>query len=530
MENRINILYFFVLMLILGSCDQSQKVASKMKHEPHPFNYNESLKPFYQGVASGDPLPESVIIWTRVTPEYEDTIQVKWSVYADPELQQLISEGNAATHQGQDYTIKVEVSDLNPGQFYYYQFNYQDTKSIVGRTKTASLAPERVNLVFASCSNYEAGFFNAYRKISEIDSLDAVVHLGDYIYEYEPKRYGDTTLGRFHYPANEIKTLADYRGRYAQYRTDPDLIKAHQMHPWITIWDDHEISNNAYQEGAENHQPEQEGDWEARKEAARKAYYEWLPVRGNASGELYRKFAFGDMAEMFMLDGRLAGRSQQLDSMSQEGYMDSSRSMLGQQQLQWLQQNLRQSEATWKILGNQVVFAGIDVSHFVPGRQRFMDMWDGYPVERQKIIHNIQENQIENFVVVTGDFHSSLGLEVYQEPLQLSGYQDEDASLNAGVEFVVHSITSANLDESFPEERVNQIKTAYQQDTHNPHIKYANLQDHGYFLLHLNQDYALGQFVYMDHIDRKSEGQRIKQQFKVENGVSKLKPVSADAM
>ena len=525
MIKPLKIIPGLTLIIAAYGCKPQPPAEPKEAHQPYPFDYDESLKPFYQGVASGDPLPESVIIWTRVTPEYEDTLEVSWTMYADAAHQQTVASGVAATHPGINYIVKTEVSGLQPDRHYYYQFDYQGAKSLLGRTKTAPTNSETVNLAFAACSNYEAGYFNAYRKMSEIDSLDAVVHLGDYIYEYEPKRYGDSTLGRFHYPAHEIKTLDDYRGRYAQYRTDPDLIKVHQMHPWITIWDDHEISNNAYREGAENHQPDQEGDWKARKKAARQAYYEWLPLRETPEGQLYRKFAFGNLVDLIMIDGRLAGRSQQLDSMTQEQYFDSSRTMLGDKQRIWLEQNLKQSTAQWKILGNPVVFGGLYVGHFVPGRKRFMDMWDGYPVERQKIIDAIHENNIEDFLVVTGDFHSSMALEVYQDPLDLTGYQSGKDLGVLGAEFVVHSITSANLDESFSDEQVAQIKTAYQQPPHNPHIKYTNFKDHGYFLLHLNRREALAQWVYMDQINQPTSPQQIKQQFLVKVGSGKLRPV-----
>lgn len=520
-----NVTLMLAVIAIASGCSPKSPEQPKEAHQPYPFDYDESLKPFYQGVASGDPLPESVIIWTRVTPEYEGNLEVNWAVYADEDRHQVVASGAANTYAATNYHVKVEVTGLEPGRHYYYQFEYQGARSLLGRTRTAPLNPETVNLAFAACSNYEAGYFNAYRKMSEIDSLDAIVHLGDYIYEYEPKRYGDSTLGRFHYPALEVKTLDDYRGRYAQYRTDPDLIKAHQMHPWITIWDDHEISNNAYKEGAENHQPDEEGDWLARKQAARQAYYEWLPLRETPEGELYRKFAFGNLVDLVMIDGRLAGRSQQLDSMTQEQYFDSTRTMLGDKQRMWLEQNLVQSTAQWKILGNPVVFGGLYVGHFVPGRKRFMDMWDGYPVERQKIIDAIRENNIDDFLVVTGDFHSSMALEVYEDPLDLSGYQaDKDPGV-LGAEFVVHSITSANLDESFSEEQVAEIKTAYQQPPHNPHVKYTNFKDHGYFLLHLNRREALAQWVYMDKINQPTSPQQIKQQFLVRTGSGRLRPV-----
>lgn len=518
----VNALLSATMVCFLWSCESTNQDQTASVHQPYPFDYDKSMKPFYQGVASGDPLPESVILWTRVTPEYEDTISVNWSIYSDQDLQDKVKGGSVSTHSGKDYTVKVDVDGLKPGTHYYYQFEVDEAKSLVGRTKTAAMDPEDVSLAFASCSHFEKGYFSAYRKISEIDSLDAVVHLGDYIYEYAPR---DSSLNRIHYPPVEIKTLDDYRGRYAQYRTDPDLIKAHQMHPWITIWDDHEITNNAYIDGAQNHQPETEGDYGERKAAARQAYYEYLPVRNNQEQALYRDFSWGDLVDIFMLDGRLAGRSMQLDSMQHPDYLDSSRSMLGEKQLNWLLNNLTESDAKWKILGNQVIFAGVDLSRIFPGRTRSMDQWDGYPVERQKILNAIEDNQVDNFLVVTGDFHSSLGLEVYKEPLDLSGYPNGVL----GVEYVVQSVTSSNLNEGRSEEEVAKVRQAYLNGPDNPHVKYANLSDHGYFLLHLNQDQALGQWVYMDRIDQPETGQKIKQQYLVNDGETGFKPVDASA-
>ena len=523
-----NILIFIVLAAfgLITACQSEQSAQQQANPYPAPaYKVQASLKPFYQGVASGDPQSNSVVIWTRVTPEFKGPVSLDWQLATDESMSNVIREGNAEVDSTSDYTLQLLVEDLNPQTHYYYQFKALDSTSIIGRTKTAPEDEAKLlNFAFASCSNYEAGFFNAYARIAEIDSLDAVFHLGDYIYEYAAGVYGDSTTGRFHQPPHEIVSLQDYRTRYAQYRSDPDLIKAHQMHPFITIWDDHEISNNAYVEGAENHQPSDEGDWNARKEAARQAYYEWMPVNQEKENELYRKLSYGSMADFFMLDGRLAGRTKQAGNINEADYLDSSRTMLGEAQLTWLLENLDNSTATWKILGNQVVFSGLNVGHFGRGRDKFMDMWDGYPVERARIINHIRDNNIHNFLIVTGDFHSSMGLETYQDPMDFNGYGDPD--LNAGVEFVVQSITSSNLDEYMPPDTVNIIKEKYMQPQYNPHIKYANLTDHGYFLLSLDSETALAQWVYVDDILNQNTGQKIKRVLKVNEGESKLQEVS----
>jgi len=225
---------------------------------------------FNHGVASGDPLNDRVIIWTRVTPDTEEALTVEWMVATDKSMATPIKSGIAQTNQDADYTVKVDVVGLNPNTTYYYQFKTLGTSSIVGRTKTTTKeGVDAVKLAIISCSNYEAGYYNALARIAERTDIDAVVHLGDYIYEYGPGIYGDSTLGpsRTHLPPKEIIDLSEYRTRYAQYRMDPDFQKIHQTHPFINIWDDHEFANNVYQSGAENHQSE-EGTFADRSAAA----------------------------------------------------------------------------------------------------------------------------------------------------------------------------------------------------------------------------------------------------------------------
>ena len=352
----------------------------------------------------------------------------------DSTFASIVKQGTVSTSAKQDYTVKVNVSGLRPDQRYFYRFEAAGSRSPRGRTKTApTKRTDSLRLAFASCSNYEFGYFNAYGHLAKQPLYDAVVHLGDYIYEYGVGEYGDTTYGRFNVPAHELFTLEDYRTRYALYRADPELQAAHAAHPWITIWDDHEISNNAYVDGAQNHTPGEEGDYESRRAAAVQAYYEWLPIRGKAGDPLYRSFELGPLAKLMVLDGRLAGRSAPADSVASPAYLDSTRTMLGSPQLSWLKEQLATTDAQWKVIGNQVIFSGLNVSHFPNAPDKYLDMWDGYPIERAQFIDFLKEQSVRNLIVGTGDFHSSLGLEIPDDPLRPSTYNRADTSQEVGV-------------------------------------------------------------------------------------------------
>jgi alkaline phosphatase D len=278
---------------------------------------------FAHGVASGDPLADRVVLWTRVTPAAAETgpAAVRWSVAKDKELKEIVASGVVETSAARDFTVKVDASGLAPGGVYFYGFETAQAKSPIGRTRTLPAgAAEKLTAVACSCSNHPFGFFNAYAEIAKIADLDLVLHLGDYIYEYGPDGYGGDVgqaLGRAHAPAKEIVTLADYRTRHAQYKSDPDLQAAHAAAPWLVTWDDHELTNDTWMQGAQNHQPETEGAYEARKAAALQAYYEWLPIRDPETGKAFeainRSFQFGDLASIIMIETRLMGRSKQLD-------------------------------------------------------------------------------------------------------------------------------------------------------------------------------------------------------------------------
>ena len=354
---------------------------------PHP----DDLLPgpaFRHGVASGDPLQTRVILWTRVTPATRRSfIPVRCVVGSDPYLRRVIFRWQGYAGQYSDYTVKLDAHGLKPGETYFYQFYANDEASPLGRTRTLPLETERVRLGLASCANYPTGFFGAYALLAQQQELDAIVHLGDYIYEYGNGTYGDgTTIDRIPEPDAEAVTLGDYRLRYAQYRRDLQLQEAHRLHAWIVVWDDHETANDAWRDGAENHQAG-EGAWKVREAAARRAWFEWLPVRDPdglrlRTGRIFRQFRFGDLVQLDMLDTRLFGREQQvpalIDGVTQEllvspdalfGYLAeigrSDRQLLGAKQEVWLYRQLELAEARrtrWQVIGQQVMMGQLSVA------------------------------------------------------------------------------------------------------------------------------------------------------------------------
>jgi len=278
---------------------------------------------FEHGVASGDPLQEQVIIWSRITPENGATpnsVDLSWQVATDSEFKNVVKTGKTKATLERDYTVKVDVTGLEPANLYFYRFIAGPEISPVGRTRTLPRGEvTSAELAVVSCSNFGQGYFNVYKEIANSDGLTAVLHLGDYLYEYDNETYQDpklTGVDRAMVPVGELLALSDYRQRYGLYRRDPDLQKAHASHPFICVWDDHELANDCYLTGAENHQPD-EGDWYQRKRAAIQAYREWMPIRDYQSDDdpeiIYRSFRIGDLAHLLMLDTRVCGRSQQLD-------------------------------------------------------------------------------------------------------------------------------------------------------------------------------------------------------------------------
>ena len=462
-------------------------ISFSLANDPyHRLDLDPALEPFYHGIASGDPLQEAVIIWTRVTTT-EPEANVAWEMATDATFGEgtIVASGVTQTNADRDYTVKVDVTGLESNAYYYYRFNHNGDYSKIGRTKTAPTASEVDQLRFAtvSCSSLQHGYFNAYNRITDRNDIDAVIHLGDYIYEYGPGEYGDI---RDHDPPKEIVELLDYRTRYAQYHLDPALRDIHQQYPFITTWDDHESADNSYRDGAENHQPGSEGDWSDRLSASAQAYDEWLPIRlpePNNQQKIYRSFSYGDLADIFVLDTRIIGRDEQLsfgEALLPILANDPDRNLLGPTQLEWLQQGLVESDAKWKILAQQVMVGPFRILGLVLNS----DQWDGYGAERERLFSFIEENEIDNVVVLTGDIHTSWAMDL---PLASATYQPWTGANSLGVEFVTTSITSPGFPVGF---FTGFIKR------NNKHMKYIDLVKHGYSILDLTDERAQNDFYY----------------------------------
>jgi alkaline phosphatase D len=470
---------------------------------------------FRHGVASGDPLINRVILWTRVSvPADEEMTVVEWAVADDAAMRRVLQRGVTSTNIGFDNTVKVDVTRLDPGRTYYYQFTAKGTASPVGRTKTLPVgSPGRLRFAVASCSNYPYGYFNAYRNIAARADLDFVTHLGDYIYEYGNRQYGDgAALGRVPQPDKEIVTLQDYRQRYAQYRSDPDLQEAHRQHPWIMVWDDHESANDSWENGAQNHTPETEGDWNTRRAESAQAWFEWLPVRENPylGGQIYRKFQFGNLMDFVVLDTRLAGRSQQVAANS-PALLDANRGLLGAEQEAWFFQELlasRNRNTRWRFVGQQVMMGQLLNPDGSPINT---DQWDGYPAARARVLGHLAQNQISNVVVLTGDIHSSWGNEITGNPFA-PGYVAQ------AVEFVCPAVTSPGIDD-----RAQATALQLQIGATHPHVKYVDLFRRGYLLMDVTAERAQAEWYHVRTITERTADEELGRVLFASSGETRLR-------
>ncbi len=525
------------------------------------------LYPFYHGVASGDPLADRVIIWTRVTPDTltSEAVAGRWTVATDPQLQQVVREGDFVTDAEHDYTVKVDVDELEAGMTYYYGFTALNRNSLTGRTKTTPTGTQSDHLRFGvvSCSNFQAGYFNAYARLAERNDLDAVVHLGDYIYEYANFVYGNAEVwdDRLIEPDREIVSLEDYRARYSTYRLDPDLRHLHQQHGIIAVWDDHESANDSYEDGASNHQ-DFEGSWQARKDRSRQAYFEWMPIRDPGDRSIYRNLSYGELADLILLDTRLEGRDRQIPDVTDPALQAADRTMLGASQKTWLLDQLTISTAKYKLLASQVIFSEFHVGwsgalaglSFEEVESGFLDIWDGYPAERRQLTTFLRDNELEDVVVLSGDFHTGFAFEVADPPVaqtfrEVEGLgrvpvytpTDYDPDTGAGavaVEFATPSISAANFDETASPVIAQLLERQLITDlipndtlnlgTPNPHMKYTNLTDHGYYLLDVREAGVQADYFYGPILEVSTE-ERFAAGFTKIAGSNQLLPAPAPA-
>ncbi|GAB3603018.1 alkaline phosphatase PhoD [Kineococcus gypseus] len=414
--------------------------------------------PFTLGVASGEPAPDGFVLWTRLAPEpyAEDgrggmpdrDVPVQWEVSRDPQFRRVVRRGTEVAPAALGHSVHVELYGLRPGREYWYRFRVEGRTTHTSPTGLTRTAPDPrtlgtpLTMAFASCAQYEHGWFTAYRRLAE-EQPDVVVFLGDYIYEYQANDYVAATGNVRDHFGPETTTLAGYRQRHAQYKADPDLQAAHAVAPWIVTWDDHEFENNYADMVAEEQEPyptlEQ---FKQRRAAAYQAYYENMPLRRSAAPRgadmrLYRRLGWGQLATFHVLDTR-QHRSDQPngDTFPTAGPErdDPQRSILGVEQRDWLLDGLGSSAAVWDVLAQQVMVHEHD---YVPGVDRGFnpDSWDGYTADRQRLLDGFAERGVENPVVLTGDVHKSYAADLTRNPT--------DANAEPiGVELVCTSITS----------------------------------------------------------------------------------------
>lgn len=501
------------------------------------------MSPFRHGVASGDPLPDRVILWTRVTPDGGDgdPVDAGWVVARDPALADVVASGSARAALDRDFTVHVDADGLEPATTYHYGFEALGRRSPVGRTRTAPAGPcERLRIAVTSCAKFTAGWFNGFGRVADRDDVDFVLHLGDYIYEY-PEDDGKApgpAIGRPVEPKHECRTLADYRKRYAHHRLDPDLQRLHAAHPMIATIDDHELADDAWREGAEKHDPAEDGDWHARKSAALRAWREWLPVRPPDPQDperIHRAFPLGDLAHLVVLDERTR-RDEQAKG---ERLRDPDRTMLGRDQLEWLLAELRGSDATWRLVGNSVMLGQVHTD-LMPeelgeplselgvlteqGHGPAPDQWDGYPAERERLLRALADGGLRNVLFLSGDVHTAWAVELKRAP----GDPDERP---LAVELVTASVTSENLDEETGGEPGDEVSERIEREVRqkNPHVRWVDLDRHGYYVLDLTPERAHADFYFVGGLRERTELEFLGAAWRLRSGTATLERASEPA-
>lgn len=499
---------------------------------------------FRHGVASGDPDATSVVLWTRLTAE--GGAQVRCQVARDPGFDTVVLEETLRTGPERDHTVKFLASDLRPGQTYYYRFWSGDTVSPTGRARTLPEgALDRLGIALASCSNYVFGFFNAYDAIASDAEVDFVLHTGDYIYEYGHDGWGDDVgrrLGRRHDPSHEIVSLSDYRRRHAQYKSDAGSQAMHAAHTLLACWDDHESANNPWTGGAQNHQPDKEGDWVARREASIQAYYEWMPVRepvpGRTRAQFWRAYEFGDLAMLFTLETRHTARAKQIDYLEWADKLTNAEAVarfraevLGKQGRRMLSPELEADLSSalarsvrggqpWRLIGNPMPIARTDVPDVVAlgilpdpfaenppfegdaleaaralawkGKWNlpfYPDTWDGYPWARERLYDLSRQAGAGDLIFLTGDSHSFWTNSLKDAAGRPAGLELGTAGISSPGDFMASGFgpeISPKLDAAFAE--------------HVPEVDWTDNMHQGYVRLELTREAGQASFIAVDTV------------------------------
>ena len=501
----------------VGAIGLSASISSSCSKNTYSFNH---------GVASGDPLEDRVILWTRVTPQQAGPVEVILEVSENKNFSKVAYSKKLHTSSLSDYTIKYDFlakQYCNSDNGFFYRFRAGNSVSETGRSKTFSKNIKSAKIAIFSCSNFPAGYFNAYQAAAEKNDLDLWLHLGDYLYEYPMGGYATENaekLGRAPIPIHEMITLSDYRQRHAQYKLDQGSIALHKHAPLIAVWDDHEFSNDAWKKGAENHSEDgSEGDFYARRSAAIKAYYEWMPIREQQNKRrIFRDFKIGTLMHLIMLDTRQFGRDKQIqpkDYLSKSGFYQAKfyndlnseyRELLGAEQFSWIEDKILNSNAAWTIFGQQVLMTKLkfpDISKILKAEEipdflkpylkllglgipSNLDAWDGYPAARNKL-YKLMKNAKKKFISLAGDTHNSWVSEL-----------ENQSGEKVGIELGAPSVTSPGITDVLNLDENNFVDSIVKL---NKELQWMNPSNRGYLFLDCTDSKIIASFNFIKELE-----------------------------
>ena len=527
----------------IGAIGLSASISSSCSKNTYSFNH---------GVASGDPLEDRVILWTRVTPQQAGPVETILEISENENFSKIAHSTKLQTSSLSDYTVKYDFlakqyCDSDEG--FFYRFRAGSSISEIGKSKTFSKNTESVKIGVFSCSNFPAGYFNAYQAAAEKNDLDLWLHLGDYLYEYPMGGYATDNaekLGRTPSPMHEMITLSDYRQRHAQYKLDQGSIALHKHAPLIAVWDDHEFSNDAWKKGAENHSEDgSEGDFYARRSAAIKAYYEWMPIREQQNKRrIFREFKIGKLIHLIMLDTRQYGRDKQLqpkDYLSESGFNQAkfyndlnskNRELLGAEQLSWIENSVLKSNAAWTIFGQQVLMAKLkfpdiskmlkteEIPNFLKPYLKFLglgipsnlDAWDGYPAARNSL-YKLMKNAKKKFISLAGDTHNSWVSEL-----------ENQSGKKVGIELGAPSVTSPGITDIL---NLDQNKFVDSIVKINKELQWMDPSNRGYLFLNCMENKIIASFNFIKELDNINSEISSSQSFVIYREGLELKEIKA---
>ncbi len=470
-KNLIITILFWVILFGCKKANEEQVIGTKV---------------FSLGVASGDPKMDGVLLWTHVTVKDSTKIaEIQWNVATDSLFLNIVQSADAKALPENNHCVKIWVDDLKSGTIYYYRFKNKNETSVIGRTQTLPEETDTVRLAIVNCSKYEGGFFNVYDAISKMKGLNAVIHLGDYIYEDGGGQKAYLPIiektGRKHKPSHELVTLNDYRLRYKQHRKDTMLQRLHQRYPMINIWDDHEFANNSWKGGVDGRNGDKAGNWNSNKWKQRvanaiKAYDEWIPIHKNPNEPIYRSFQFGDLVNLIMLDTRICCRTRQATSNIELDSIAAYSSLLGEKQLHWLVSSISKTNTLWNLIGNQVLVA----RKYMGENNDYvsLDQWTGYPKDRSRLLNFIGNHSEKNTIITTGNMHDAFHFEL------LDGVDEKNGKLIVH-EFAPGSVSSGNtgVKKTLEERKQDSLDLVYK----NPHLKWFDLIKHSFIIMEFTE-------------------------------------------